>query len=53
MCWKCAEDLIHLVHGPRIAHTEISVAGEIGVQGQGGGGGEEKVIEKVRIFTTM
>jgi hypothetical protein len=48
--------LIHLVHGPRIAHTDISVAGEIGDQGQGGGEGEEeeeKVIERVRIRTTL
>jgi hypothetical protein len=52
MFWKCTEDLIYLVHGPRIAHSEISVAGEIGDQGEGGGG-EEKVIEKVRICTTM
>jgi hypothetical protein len=31
----------------------IFVACEIGSQGQGGGGGEEEVIQKVRIYTTM
>jgi len=50
--------LINLDHGPRPAHTENSVACEIGGQGQGGGGGgggggEEEVIEKVGIYTTM
>jgi hypothetical protein len=45
--------LIHLVHGPRIAHTEISVAGEIGDKGQGGGEGGRGEEEKVRICTTM
>jgi len=46
--------LINLDHGPRPAHTENSVACEIGGQGQGGGGGGgEEVIEKVGIYTTM
>jgi len=49
MFWKGIEDLIHLDHGLRPAHTENFVACEIG-QGQGGegeGGGERgEVIEK-------
>jgi hypothetical protein len=39
MFWKCIEDLIHFDHGPRLTHTEVSVACEVGGRGRGGGGG--------------